>query len=75
MYTHFARGIPNNWFTRKIVKMVNKYLSDIKSIYRIEKKVRYRKSKSGRCQKFSIYLRITDKERNRRCRLRYPPVF
>jgi hypothetical protein len=75
MYAHIARGIPNNWFTRKIVKMVNKYLSDIKSIYRIEKRVRYRKSKSGRCQKFSVYIRITREEFYRRCKLKHRPIF
>ena len=41
MYEHIARGIPNNWFTRKIVSLINKHLSAIDSIYRI--KIRYRK--------------------------------
>ena len=75
MYAHIARGIPNNWFTRKIVSLINKHLSAIDSIYRI--KIRYRKPKVGgyigqgivhrdNAKAFSLYLRITNKERKRR---------
>ena len=77
MYEHIARGIPNNWFTRKMVSLLNRYLANIDSIYRLKR--RYRKPKVGgyigqgivhrdNARAFSLYLRITNEEIKRRRR-------
>ena len=77
MLKHIAKGIPNNCIARKIVSLLNRYLSNINSIYRL--KIRYRSPKIGgysvggslqrkNAKKFSLYLRIANKEINRRKR-------
>ena len=75
-YLHIAKNIPNNWFTRKMVNWMNRYLTNIHSMFRLKR--RYRKPKVGiyspwgdvkrdNAKTFSLYIILT-----KRARSRYP---
>jgi hypothetical protein len=63
---HLVSGIPNNWFTRWMVKKANQRMAKANSMYRL--RIRYRKAKNGRmtywgdvskknAKLFSLYLK------------------
>ena len=75
-YLHIAKNIPNNWFTRKMVNWMNRYLTNIHSMLRLKR--RYRKPKVGKyspwgdvkrdnAKTFSLYVILT-----KRARSKYP---
>jgi len=70
---HLISGLPNNWFMRKVISLINRKMKKSKSKYRL--KIRYRSPKKGckwhqslrreEAKRLSIYIYIpsTIKER------------